>query len=81
MSEQLKNKVIASQTIASERANYYQRLAFDNLAKEFTAFAEIFNEMLNYIENNEARQSVNTAETQSKEEVIETRAEGEKNEI
>ena len=81
MSEQLKNKVIASQAIASERANYYQRLAFDNLAKEFTAFAEIFDEMLNYIENNEARQSVNTAEIQPEEGVIETRAEGEKNEI
>lgn len=79
MSEQLKNKVIASKTIASERANYYQRLAFDNLAKEFTAFAEIFDEMLNYIENNDTRQSVNTAEIQSKEEVIETRAEGEQN--
>jgi hypothetical protein len=79
MSEQLKNKVIALKTIASERANYYQRLAFDNLAKEFTAFAEIFDEMLNYIENNEARQSVNTAEIQSEEEVTETRAEGEKN--
>lgn len=81
MSEQLKNKVITLKTIASERANYYQRLAFDNLAKEFTAFAEIFDEMLNYIENNEARQSVNTAEIQPEEEVTETRAEGEKNEI
>lgn len=79
MSEQLKNKVIASKTIVSERANYYQRLAFDNLAKEFTAFAEIFDEMLNYIENNEARQSVNTAETRPEEEVTETRAEGEQN--
>lgn len=65
---ELKNK-------ATERANYYTKINFPNLANEFTELANILNEMENIIkERDELKAQVQVLEEKARESVLQARA-------
>ena len=65
---ELKNK-------ATERAGYYSRIDFPNLANEFTEFVNFLNEMEDIIkENEELKAQVQAYEAEATAKVEETRA-------
>ena len=65
---ELKNK-------ATERANYYSRIDFPNLAGEFSELVNILNEMENIIkERDELKARVQVTEDQAREKILEAAA-------
>ena len=67
----MKERLVELKNKATEKANYYSRISFENLANEFTEFANFLNEIENVIEDNEKSK----ARIQTLEEEAKTRAE------
>lgn len=66
----MKERLVELKNKATEKAQYYSRISFENLANEFTEFANFLNEIENVIENNEKMK----ARIQTLEEEAKTRA-------
>lgn len=64
---ELKNK-------ATEKANYYTKISFPNLANEFTELVNILNEMENIVkERDELKARVQTLEEEARNRVLQAR--------
>ena len=49
----MKERLVELKNKATERANYYSRISFENLANEFTEFANFLNEVEEVVKDNE----------------------------
>lgn len=75
-------KISALRNKATERANYYTKIDFPNLANEFTELVNILNEMENIVkEKEELKARVQTLEDETKERFEKARAMHDESEV
>ena len=69
----MKERLIELRNKAIERANYYSRIDFPNLANEFTELVNILNEMEDIVkERDELKAQIQVFEDKSREKIEET---------
>ena len=69
------NRISELKNKATERANYYNKISFPNLASEFTELVNILNEMENIVkERDELKAQVQVLEEKARESVLQARA-------
>ena len=71
----MKERIAELKNKATERANYYSRIDFPNLAGEFSELVNILNEMENIIkERDELKARVQVTEDHAREKILEAAA-------